>query len=131
MPMLISQRDLLILGGSLTVAACLLTAGIAIYPDSRQMEVGLSAEPQSSNGAGASAFPQVSVFAVRTVHPFGDTVHGAEHASAENDTDVKEAPPVGGQFGRGFPRFQVDLRTVLANLRHPHSVTQTGPRPPG
>jgi hypothetical protein len=113
------NRDLLTLLGAFAVAACLFASGIVIYPDGRRMEVGLSAEPQSS------AFPQENLFSIPTLYSRDAKVHGAEHASAENDTDEKKASPVGGQFGRGFPQFQVDLRTVLADLGRPHSVTPT------
>jgi hypothetical protein len=119
------NRDLLTLFGALAVAACLLAGSVMIYPGGRQMEVGLSAESQSIKGMGASAFPEVNLFSIPPEYSRDAKVHVAEHIRAENDTDERQAPPVGGQFGRGFPQFQVDLRTVLADLGRPHSVTPT------
>ena len=117
------NRDLLTILGALAVAVCLLAGGVMIYPDGREMEVGLSTEPQSNNGMGASAVPDVNLFSIPPVYLRDAKIRGAEHASAENGTDERHAPPAGGQFGRGFPQFQVDLRTVLADLGRPHSVT--------
>ena len=71
-----SSRDLLFLSTALAVASCLMVAGMAIYPDDRQMEVGLSGSPQPIGGVGeitdpisAFVFPPADLFAIRTVHP--------------------------------------------------------------
>jgi hypothetical protein len=47
-----SNRDFLFLLAALAIAACLTVAGIAIYPDDRRVEVGLSAAQQSAGGIG-------------------------------------------------------------------------------
>lgn len=121
----ISNRDLLTLFGALAVAACLFAGGVVIYPDDRQIEAGLPAQPQPTSGTGASAFSQENLFSTPPVYSSDAMVHGAQHASAENNSDKQQTLPVGGQFARGFPRFQVDLRTVLADLGRPHPVTPT------
>jgi hypothetical protein len=53
-----------------------MVAGMAIYPDDRQMEVELSGSPQPIGGVGAITdpisafvFPPADLFAIRTVHP--------------------------------------------------------------
>ena|ERR1700761_96331 len=122
-----SSRDLLFLSATLVVAGCLMLGGAAIYPDNREMEFGLA---RSQAVSGAPVSPPANLFAIGAGRPFDAKVDGTKHAVAENGTDENQPLPVGGRFGRGFPQFQVDLRTVLADLGHPHSVTQIAPRRP-
>jgi hypothetical protein len=48
--MLSSNRNLLFLFAALAMAACLMVAAIVIYPDGRQMELGLTAAQPSNSG---------------------------------------------------------------------------------